>query len=372
MSAMMLMCIADCGKAQVSSLDVFLAAMERHGGVRLTGQLIRTNATYAKGLWELEWPNRETIVQGGTDLNEFMTTKSGHYNGNFRTRPVGTNALTLEQAVKRSRDFIAELGFGLPECFGDLDPKNAKDPNSDDDYFLLIWYEPGYDDLRSFEIEWARKSAQIISCSLPPFRPKKTYTPTNPPQEGSWEHHLATSPRDFRAIKAFAPILPELRPVLEILKTNAFDTPEAKEPFKPGFTRSIRTLDDWKFWLDSGKLGGFATPDRLFRNPDAGQWTHTMKRTSKLGESDAIQRVVAAIRKLGRKDIADWCEVNRPKVFQPNTHGSTHLSRLWFEWDTPESAKQPVAVRAEVDTASGELKYLRFGMEPIDEPSTAK
>ena len=353
-----------------ATVETFLKALKQHGNYELGTNYTVPSAE--KDAYIRLWKTGEKMLLAGEHVSLFDTRFSINYYGEDRERPTGTNDLSIAQAIERTRSFLTALGYDLASIYADLDPREMPLVFDSSDYVSLAWYNPGLDDIRSFAIEWARKPAKIVHCFFTFAKPPAQRASTGANAEGSWAWHLAGSPRDLRAIKEFAPILPELKPVLEILKTNAFDTPQAREPFKLGYTRSISTLDGWSFWLDSGKLGGFATPDRLFLNPNAGWWTHTMKRQSKLGEADAIAKVVAAIRKLGRKDIADWCEVSRPKIYQPNTYGTTRLSRIRFEWNTPERAKQSVAVRAEVDTASGELKSLRFVMEPPDIAEKAK
>ena len=369
--AVLLCALGDSSRCSGATVDGILSALRQHGNYELgTNYMVPAfeRDSYRRLLWNTE--EKMTLSEGHVDLSE--TRFSVNYAGEDKERPSGTNTLSSAQAIERSRAFLTALGYDLAPICADLDPREMPLAFDSSDYVRLEWYHPGLDNHSTISIEWARRPAQIVRGFFTYSKPPVQRASAGANAEGSWAWHLARSALDLRAIKEFAPILPELKPVLEILKPNSFDAPRAREPFKPGCTRSISTLDGWILWLDSGKLGGFATPDRLFLNPEAGWWTHTMKRQSKLGEAEAIERVTSAIRKLGRKDIADWCDVNRPKVFQPNTHGSTHLSRLRFEWNTPESAKQPVAVRAEVETASGELKYLRLVMEPVDEPSTAK
>ena len=374
-SAMLLVALlgmsADGSRGLGATVDSFLRALKQHGNYELGTNYTVPSAE--KDAYIRLWKTGEKMLLGREHVFSFDTRFSINYYGEDRERPTGTNDLSTAQAIDRTRSFLTALGYDLASIYVDLDPREMPLVFDSSNYVSLAWYHPGLDNIESFTIEWARKPAQIVHCFFTYSKPPTNNASAGGNAEGSWAWHLAGSPRDLRAIKEFAPILPELKPVLEILKTNAFDTPQARQPFKPGFTTSISTLDGWSFWLDSGKLGGFATPDRLFLNPNAGWWTHTMKRPSKLGEAEAIERVVAAIRKLGRKDIADWCEVSRPKIYQPNTYGTTRLSRIRFEWNTPESPKQSVAVRAEVDTASGELKSLRFVMEPPeDEPPKEK
>lgn len=276
--------------------------------------------------------------------------------------------LTEEEAIKRAREAILKLGYGLKETFTDQEPEvdlPPQDGTNTVSYYRFRWIDP-LDATPSVEIGMSGIDGTIHSMMFfstlywrePPRVPgisRPDLLQAERPEISDTNHLLGEILKQGSVLAKTAG-LPIALPLNDKMADRFVNIglPDHAE---------VKLTNGYWFYFEEGYLRGFSAPDSYYKRhldekrpplePFLGQWNMNTNEALALARA-TIRKVSPALHEVRLDDPPE--EMNKPKPV-----GKYVIPRCSFRWTIRDKRNRSFAlvnVEIEIDASTKAVKYL--------------